>query len=87
MSGSSLARSTSIDHSTTPSEPSTRACGRTAASRAIDQDSSRTGFQMPLVAVLMPQSQPKLHADLRIASKGSGYGRWRTPSATLCSLA
>ena len=46
----------------------TRACGRTVASRAVDHDSRRTGFQMPLVAVLMPQSHPKLHADLRIAS-------------------
>ena len=30
-------------------------------------DSSRTGRQMPLVNVAGPQSQPKLHAALRIA--------------------
>jgi hypothetical protein len=50
-------------------------------------DSSRTGRQMPLVNVAGPQSQPKLHAALRIASKGMGYGRGRGPYSRLWALA
>ena len=57
-----------------PVVPSTVATGRTDASRATDHDSSVTGRQMPLVAVSGPQSQPKLHAILRIAL----YGWWLT---------
>ena len=40
---------------------------RTDARRALDQDSRRTGRHRPLVAVEIPQSQPKLQAILRIA--------------------
>ena len=61
------ARSRSTCTSTTPRDPSTVTTGRTDASRTDDHDSSVTGLQMPEVAVSSPQSQPKLHAILRIA--------------------
>ncbi len=62
------------------------ASGRTEASRATRQRSSRAGFQMPAVCRSGPQSQPKLQAILRTALNGCGYSRGRAPiSASTCS--
>lgn len=58
--------------STRPVVPSTVTRGRTSASRAVDQCSSRTGRHMPAVTTVGPQSQPKEQAILRMYWKGSG---------------
>ena len=52
--------------------PSIVTSGRTDASRAVRQRSSRTGFQMPAVCRSGPQSQPKVHAILRTMLNGCG---------------
>ena len=53
----------------------------TAASRAVDQCSIATGFQMPAVTRVGPQSQPKEQAILRMYWKGSGYAFGRSPTS------
>ena len=45
--------------------------GRTCSIRKRFQPSMRIGFQMPLVATFGPQSQPKLHAALRMKMYGA----------------
>ncbi|CAM5722845.1 hypothetical protein SVIOM342S_06001 [Streptomyces violaceorubidus] len=65
-------RSTSTRTSTRPVPRWTVTSGRTSASRAVDHRSSRTGRQMPAVTRVGPQSQPKLHAILRMYWNGSG---------------
>jgi hypothetical protein len=57
------------------------ASGRTEASRAVLQPSSRTGRQMPAVTSVGPQSQPKLAAIFRTNWNGSGYAFGRGPSS------
>ena len=48
----------------------TVAVGRNAANRAPDHVSSHTGLQIPEVVRRGPQSQPKLHAILRMKLYG-----------------
>lgn len=62
---STRVRSTSTRNSTTPTPSSTVTSGRTRASRAVDQRSTRTGRQIPAVTRVGPQSQPNEHAILR----------------------
>jgi len=69
--------------STRPPSPTASARTRTSSNRAPLHDTRCTGRQMPLVNVAGPQSQPKLHADLRMASKGIGYGPGRAPYVRL----
>ena len=81
------ARSTSTWTSTVPVLPSTVTSGRTAASRAVVQRCSVTGRQMPAVTSSGTQSQPKLHAILRIPLKGWRLTCGRGPSSWLvCSV-
>ncbi len=65
-------RSTVRCASTRPCVPVTVTRGRTRSIRAVDQCSSRAGRQIPAVTTVGPQSQPKLHAILRMYWNGSG---------------
>ena len=65
LSHSDSALATSIIAVSLPVPSTTSTSGRTAAIRAPDQDSSRTGRQIPAPAIVGPQSQPKLQAILR----------------------
>ncbi len=66
------ARATRTVARTRPPVPSGSASTRTSSRRAVLHDTRCAGRQMPLVQVAMPQSHPKLQADLRIASYGIG---------------
>lgn len=65
-------RSRSTWISTRPVPSVTVTSGRTSDRRAVDHRSSRTGRHRPAVTRVGPQSQPKLHAILRMYWKGSG---------------